>query len=82
VSALVGILSVIAWTAGIMGPFFYALNFFDLLRSRAEDEELGMDLSKHGGGAYPDDVVISHQSSKVHPAPISDKAAIVAIKSA
>ena len=57
VCALVGILVIWAWVAGLMLPFFYAVNAVGWLRSPPEEEEAGMDISKHGGSAYPDYVV-------------------------
>lgn len=47
-----GILFVIAWTVGIMGPFFYILDFFNLFRANPLEEEVGMDESRHKGAAY------------------------------
>jgi len=53
-TAVIGVLVISAWVGGIMLPFFYALKFGDFLRTAAEEEEIGMDISKHGGSAYPD----------------------------
>mmetsp|Transcript_15769 Transcript_15769/g.42380 ORF Transcript_15769/g.42380 Transcript_15769/m.42380 type:complete len:464 (-) Transcript_15769:387-1778(-) len=59
VCAIIAIFVITAWVAGLMIPFFYALKFANLLRSPPEEEEAGMDVSKHGGSAYPDYVVTS-----------------------
>ncbi|KAJ6792559.1 Uncharacterized protein M6B38_238250 [Iris pallida] len=49
---LVQILVVAGWVSCTMGPLFYALHRFGLLRISAEDEMAGMDLTRHGGFAY------------------------------
>lgn len=44
---LCGILFIIAWTVGIMGPFFFALDFlFGLFRADVLEELAGMDDAK------------------------------------
>lgn len=52
VCALVGISVITLWVVGLMYPFFKVLSFMDWLRVPAEEEEVGMDVSKHGGSAY------------------------------
>jgi len=52
--AVVGILSIIGWVVAIMAPFFLLLKQLNMLRSPPEHEEVGLDVSKHGGEAYPD----------------------------
>jgi len=59
VCALIGIVVITAWVTALMLPFFMALKTLGLLRSPPEEEEAGMDISKHGGSAYPDYVVTS-----------------------
>mmetsp|Transcript_16517 Transcript_16517/g.42135 ORF Transcript_16517/g.42135 Transcript_16517/m.42135 type:complete len:472 (-) Transcript_16517:82-1497(-) len=59
VCALVGIAVIWAWVAGLMFPFFVIMMKIGWLRSPPEEEEAGMDISKHGGSAYPDYVVTS-----------------------
>lgn len=41
------------WTMGMMYPFFWTLNKFGKLRISREEELAGVDVSKHGGHAYP-----------------------------
>mmetsp|Transcript_952 Transcript_952/g.2660 ORF Transcript_952/g.2660 Transcript_952/m.2660 type:complete len:531 (-) Transcript_952:159-1751(-) len=53
----VTILAVIAWTVGLIGPFFFILKVTGLLRISPEEELVGNDASKHGGAAYPEDAV-------------------------
>eukprot|EP00184_Porphyridium_aerugineum_P005113 CAMPEP_0184695302 /NCGR_PEP_ID=MMETSP0313-20130426/2982_1 /TAXON_ID=2792 /ORGANISM="Porphyridium aerugineum, Strain SAG 1380-2" /LENGTH=538 /DNA_ID=CAMNT_0027153735 /DNA_START=234 /DNA_END=1850 /DNA_ORIENTATION=+ len=53
----VGLITVIAWTVGLMAPVFLCLKFFGVLRLPLEDELIGNDISKHGGVAYPEDGV-------------------------
>ena len=45
-------LFVFGWTFAIMYPFFTVLNYFNMLRINALEEEVGMDLSFHKGSAY------------------------------
>merc|ERR1719446_1768598 len=47
-----GILFIIAWTAGIMTPFFLILNFMGLFRVDPTEEKVGLDISHHKGAAY------------------------------
>ena len=48
----VTILFVTGWVTAIMLPFFLLLNHFGLFRVSAVDEQVGLDISKHGGAAY------------------------------
>ena len=54
---IVGILVIIAWTCGTIGPFFMLMKKFNLLRTTVEEETLGLDESKHGGKAYAMELV-------------------------
>jgi Amt family ammonium transporter len=47
-----GVLFIIAWTAGIMTPFFLVLNALGMFRVDAIEEEVGLDISHHKGSAY------------------------------
>lgn len=49
---IIQILVIIGWVSVTMGPLFYLLHKFKLLRICREDEEAGMDLTRHGGFAY------------------------------
>lgn len=49
---VIQILVIIGWVSATMGPLFYILHKFKLLRISAEDETAGMDLTRHGGFAY------------------------------
>jgi len=46
------ILFIIGWVTCLMGPFFYGLNKIGWFRVTIEQEEVGLDISKHGGTAY------------------------------
>jgi Amt family ammonium transporter len=50
---LVYILVIAAWSLGIMTPFFLLLKSVNLFRVEAEVEAAGLDVSHHGGSAYP-----------------------------
>ncbi len=52
---LVGV--VVAWTLLTMGTLFAVLRRFGILRVSAQEEALGLDLTEHGIGAYPADVL-------------------------
>jgi len=49
---LAGIAFIIAWTAGIMTPFFLILNALGMFRVDPLEEEVGLDISHHKGAAY------------------------------
>jgi len=49
------ILAIFAWVSGNMIPFFYIFKMFGQLRISAEEEQQGLDHSKHGGSAYNQD---------------------------
>jgi ammonium transporter, Amt family len=51
-SQIIGILVIFAWVAVNMIPFFFVFKFFGMLRISAEEEQAGLDASKHGGSAY------------------------------
>jgi Amt family ammonium transporter len=68
---LFGILFIIAWTVGLMFPFFWILNLIGWFRVDAIEEKVGLDISHHKGAAYSlagptDDEVAQHTASK-HP---------------
>jgi Amt family ammonium transporter len=50
---LVYIIVIAAWSLGIMTPFFLLLKKLDLFRVSPEVEAAGLDVSHHGGSAYP-----------------------------
>jgi Amt family ammonium transporter len=49
---LVQIVAIIAWVSVTMGTMFYVLHKLNLLRTSAEEEMAGLDLTCHGGMAY------------------------------
>jgi len=49
---LIGIMTIAAWTMGMLGAFFGTFKKFGLLRVDEEEELVGLDESKHGGSAY------------------------------
>lgn len=49
------ILCIMAWSMGIMTPFFIILKKVGLFRVAPEIEAAGLDVSHHGGSAYPHD---------------------------
>ncbi|KAA8497883.1 Ammonium transporter 1 member 2 [Porphyridium purpureum] len=52
----VGVICIICWTAGLLGPFFFVMKVAGVLRIPPEMELIGNDVSKHGGSAYPEDL--------------------------
>lgn len=51
---LCGILFIVAWTVGVMGPFFVMLNYCGLFRADVLEELAGLDESRHKGSVYDD----------------------------
>lgn len=49
-----GILFIVAWTVGIMGPFFLLLDYLGLFRVNILEELAGLDESCHKGSVYDD----------------------------
>lgn len=49
---LIGIITITVWVCGCMGIFFAIFKFFGKLRISPEEEQAGLDVSKHGGSAY------------------------------
>lgn len=52
---IVIILAILAWVMGIMTPFFMILKKANMFRVPPEVESAGLDVSHHGGSAYPHD---------------------------
>lgn len=57
VAALTGIAVIFIWVMGWMIPFFLLTKVLGLLRVDAAEEHEGLDISHHGGSAYPKDMV-------------------------
>ncbi|EFJ47696.1 hypothetical protein VOLCADRAFT_61118 [Volvox carteri f. nagariensis] len=51
-SQVIGVISIFAWVYGLLTLLFAVLNAINLLRISAQEEQAGLDLSKHGGSAY------------------------------
>ncbi|XP_024401783.1 ammonium transporter 1 member 3 [Physcomitrium patens] len=49
---IIEILAIFGWVTVTMGPLFFLLKLFNLLRISPEDEMAGLDLTRHGGTAY------------------------------
>ncbi|GAB4822138.1 hypothetical protein N2152v2_009184 [Parachlorella kessleri] len=54
-SSVVYIIVIAAWVLGIMTPFFFIIKRIGLMRVAPEVEAEGLDVSLHGGSAYPHD---------------------------
>lgn len=52
---ILGMIAYASWTAVTSGLLFGGLNYFGWFRITEEEEEIGVDVSHHGGKAYPDD---------------------------
>lgn len=57
VAAIVGIIVIFSWVMGHMVPFFFLMKALGLLRVSPEEEHEGLDISHHGGSAYPSDQI-------------------------
>jgi len=62
---IVGILVIAAWVMFHMGLLFFVLKMFGVLRISPEEEQAGLDVSKHGGSAYNYDHGLN-KPEKVH----------------
>jgi Amt family ammonium transporter len=51
---IVAIIIIVAWVAGLSGAMFFIMNKLHIFRVSDEVEQLGADVSKHGGSAYPE----------------------------
>merc|ERR1712127_925553 len=49
---IIGVLLIVVWTFGVMGPFFLILNALGMFRVPALEETVGLDISHHKGSAY------------------------------
>ena len=49
---IAGVLSICAWSGGIMLIVTLILNYFNFLRVPEEMEKKGLDFTEHGGNAY------------------------------
>jgi ammonium transporter, Amt family len=54
---IIGIIVIAAWVCGLMGPFFFVLKVVGKLRISPEEEQAGLDVSKHGGSNYNHDAM-------------------------
>eukprot|EP00201_Polytomella_parva_P022086 CAMPEP_0175039094 /NCGR_PEP_ID=MMETSP0052_2-20121109/323_1 /TAXON_ID=51329 ORGANISM="Polytomella parva, Strain SAG 63-3" /NCGR_SAMPLE_ID=MMETSP0052_2 /ASSEMBLY_ACC=CAM_ASM_000194 /LENGTH=426 /DNA_ID=CAMNT_0016300769 /DNA_START=412 /DNA_END=1692 /DNA_ORIENTATION=- len=54
-SQVVGILVIAGWVCFLSGSLFAVLKAFGKIRISAEEEQAGLDVSKHGGSAYNSD---------------------------
>jgi len=67
VAAITGIAAISGWVLGHMIPFFFLTRLLGLLRVSAAEEHEGLDVSHHGGTAYPTDIVKTEKTSaEVH----------------
>lgn len=63
VAAITGIAAITGWVLGHMIPFFFLTRLLGLLRVSAAEEHEGLDISHHGGTAYPTDIVKTEKPS-------------------
>jgi Amt family ammonium transporter len=50
---VIEVLVIAAWVSLTMGPVFFALDKLKMLRISIDEEVAGLDISSHGGYAYP-----------------------------
>lgn len=60
------IVAIAGWTLGLIGPLFLVLHLAGALRISPEMELIGNDVSKHGGTAYPEDVIATEEKQAGH----------------
>ncbi|GLI71066.1 hypothetical protein VaNZ11_015983 [Volvox africanus] len=51
-SQVIGVVTIFAWVYGLLTLLFAVLKAVNLLRISSEEEQAGLDVSKHGGSAY------------------------------
>ncbi len=61
-----GIVVITAWVMVQTGALFFVLKMFGLLRISPEEEQAGLDVSKHGGSAYNYDGGLSGGKGEGH----------------
>lgn len=71
---LLGCLIITAWTVALIGAFFLIMKATNLLRVTPQEEDLGNDVSKHGGEAYAFAEKDPVLTPKVAPAPQNQSA--------
>jgi Amt family ammonium transporter len=49
---IVGVITIAAWVMVQAGLLFFVLRKLNMLRIPPEEEQMGLDVSKHGGAAY------------------------------
>ena len=55
---IAGALIIMVWTVVLVGIMFFAMKMAGILRIPADIEDVGNDISKHGGTAYPADALM------------------------
>lgn len=81
VAAIVGIIVIFVWVMGHMLPFFFLMKFLGLLRVSPEEEHEGLDISHHGGSAYPKDLIRMEKGAVGDPSTSELMAELEALKS-
>ncbi len=71
---LLGCVIIVTWTVVLIGVFFVLMKVRGLLRITEEHEELGNDLSKHGGEAYSFAEKEQPMQPVATPAPVTQQA--------
>lgn len=72
-----GIIAVAAWVGVVMTGFFFLLKKANMLRVPEQEENDGLDITKHGGLAYntlPSDLAQKIGNARVSPAEIIEEA--------
>jgi ammonia channel protein AmtB len=64
---LYGMFVYTAWAGGLSGSMFFGLNQIGWFRVKEEEELAGMDISHHGGKAYPMDDVPANSEDTYKP---------------
>jgi Amt family ammonium transporter len=66
-----GMIVYTAWAGGLSSGMFFGLNQIGWFRADEDEEMAGMDISHHGGKAYPKDDVSQHTANHSGKAPDS-----------
>lgn len=80
VAAITGVVVIIGWVSIWMVPFFLLTHFLGILRVSPEEEHEGLDISHHGGSAYPKDLVRMEKGAEGEPSQSEVMAELEALK--
>eukprot|EP01026_Neomeris_dumetosa_P005373 TRINITY_DN11543_c0_g2_i3.p2 TRINITY_DN11543_c0_g2~~TRINITY_DN11543_c0_g2_i3.p2 ORF type:complete len:141 (+),score=28.18 TRINITY_DN11543_c0_g2_i3:66-488(+) len=61
---LTGLCIIFLWVVGFLVPFFWVIKWLGWLRVNEAEEKQGLDVSHHGGSAYPPETTYNVQDGQ------------------